>query len=107
MTPEVINAIVSMGPIGFGTVIFVVIWKVVIAPQILSQQAQSQAILSMVDSMRTLISTQSSAQAQAIRDNQSFQAAQTKALDMIVLSMDTLVDRMIDMKHEGLNNEKQ
>jgi len=93
----------SMGPIGFGLAMFLIIWFAVVAPQLNAQAQQSKAFVEMLSSLQSMVNSQSALAAQVLHDNQQFQAAQTKALDMIVKSMDTVVDRLADLKTKRSN----
>ncbi|MGD9631411.1 MAG: hypothetical protein AB7V18_19400 [Pyrinomonadaceae bacterium] len=83
------EALAQYGAYAFGVIMFLIIWKAVIEPQLKISSVQNATLITAVESLQTLVSTQS-----------QMSLAQTKALETIVQSMDTLVDRMTELKHE-------
>lgn len=90
----------NLGPIGFGLIMFLIIWRAVVQPQLTITAQQNAALVGMLESLQSMVTAQSALAAQVLHDNQQFQTAQTKALGMIVQSMESVVDRIAELKSE-------
>jgi type II secretory pathway component PulM len=41
---EFVELLTSFGPVGFGTVVLIILWKVIVQPELSAQRAQMQAL---------------------------------------------------------------
>lgn len=103
---DMIEWVNALGPYGFGLVVFLVIWKVVIRPEIERQQRAAELMHALVKAINEHEQVHSTQVDALMR----FVSAQTQALEGVVAQMGQVTDtlrRMQQSSHPQPNSRSQ
>lgn len=89
---EVMQIVTSFGPIAFGTAVLIVLWKVIVKPELDSRKLEMQAMSQMIQSMGELH--------HQIKSTARTQSASVDALTALVESQRAMLRELRELANE-------
>jgi hypothetical protein len=81
--------LLSFGPIGFGTVVLIVLWKMIVMPELASRRVEQKAMEAQIQSLNDLTTH--------TRDTAVIQQTTTQAMSAMIDSQRVLVRELKDL----------